>query len=306
MNTEKLLAGIRQAVQADPVGHTAELLNSCYVALGEHPQPAADCGLEVVAWRIGFPNGAGYKVYEQHQPWAYERYGTPPFVTYEVQDLCRLSDATAVIDQLREELAKAHEYGYQYRQERNRAQQELAAIKSAPQSAPAGYVMVPVEPNEAMLDAMWNNVQQEPEDNQLKVLYKAILAAAPKADQRCEYCDGTGDVHRIDGEWLGECTMCDAAPKAEPVQGPVAVCRDGYGTIDWYRVPSGGTKLYAAPQPVSDDARDAARYRWLRKVTPYRFKKIQDASVTDGGDVLYFHADRFDAAIDTAMGSKGE
>lgn len=48
------------------------------------------------------------------------------------KDVVLLSDAQVVIDQLREELAKAHEYGYQYRQERNRAQQELAALKSAP------------------------------------------------------------------------------------------------------------------------------------------------------------------------------
>jgi hypothetical protein len=27
---------------------------------------------------------------------------------------------------------------------------------------------------------------------------------------RCKTCDGTGDVHRADGEWLGECTACDA------------------------------------------------------------------------------------------------
>jgi len=27
---------------------------------------------------------------------------------------------------------------------------------------------------------------------------------------RCEYCDGTGDVHSIDGEWRGVCTECDA------------------------------------------------------------------------------------------------
>lgn len=46
---------------------------------------------------------------------------------------------------------------------------------------------------------------------------------------------------------------------------------------------------------------DSARYQWLRKVTPYRFKKIQDASVTDGGDVLYFHADRFDELVDAAQ-----
>lgn len=24
-------------------------------------------------------------------------------------------------------------------------------------------------------------------------------------ESSCEYCDGTGDVHRADGEWLGEC-----------------------------------------------------------------------------------------------------
>jgi len=57
----------------------------------------------------------------------------------EYHDLCRLSDAQAAIDQLREELAKAHEYGYQYRQERNRAQQELAALKSAPVVMPERF-----------------------------------------------------------------------------------------------------------------------------------------------------------------------
>jgi uncharacterized paraquat-inducible protein A len=37
--------------------------------------------------------------------------------------------------------------------------------------------------------------------------------ALAKADslKRCEYCDGTGDVHSIDGEWRGECTECDAS-----------------------------------------------------------------------------------------------
>lgn len=29
----------------------------------------------------------------------------------------------------------------------------------------------------------------------------------PPALPLCEYCDGSGDVHRADGEWLGEC-MC--------------------------------------------------------------------------------------------------
>lgn len=37
-------------------------------------------------------------------------------------------------------------------------------------------------------------------------------ASQQQADpKRCEYCDGTGDVHRADGEWLGECTVCKEA-----------------------------------------------------------------------------------------------
>lgn len=31
-------------------------------------------------------------------------------------------------------------------------------------------------------------------------------AEALKATGRCEYCDDTGDVHSIDGEWRGRCT----------------------------------------------------------------------------------------------------
>ena len=52
----------------------------------------------------------------------------------------------------------------------------------------------------------------------------------------------------------------------------------------------------AAPAAAAD-AGLVDMYRHLQTVTPYRFKKIQDASVTDGGDVLYFHKDRFDAAL---------
>lgn len=35
------------------------------------------------------------------------------------------------------------------------------------------------------------------------------LMGAASAYKRCEYCDGTGDVHGIDGEWRGRCT-CSA------------------------------------------------------------------------------------------------
>ena len=59
--------------------------------------------------------------------------------------------------------------------------------------------------------------------------------------------------------------------------------------------------LTAADERADVLERVEARYRWLQKATSYRLKKLQESSVTDGGDVLYFHADRFDALVDAAM-----
>jgi len=54
-------------------------------------------------------------------------------------------------------------------------------------------------------------------------MYNAVplytVAPAP-VEQRCTYCDGTGDVHSIDGEWRGTCP-CAAAP-APQAQEPMA------------------------------------------------------------------------------------
>lgn len=57
------------------------------------------------------------------------------------------------------------------------------------------------------------------------VIYREIaklrdgIAAAPSpVEQRCTYCDGTGDVHGIDGEWRGSCP-CAAAPAPQAQQG---------------------------------------------------------------------------------------
>ena len=142
--------------------------------------------LEVVAWRIGFPNGAGYKVYEQPQPWAYKRYGTPPFVTYEVQELIRKSDADAR-DAMRMERIKELEAQYQrdvyglnnegdpiggdpaggYANDNARLRAELAALKV---QEPVAWVGV-LEDNATLLVS-------EPR------LWKAIpLYAAPVAKQ---------------------------------------------------------------------------------------------------------------------------
>jgi hypothetical protein len=39
-----------------------------------------------------------------------------------------------------------------------------------------------------------------------------LEAALAKQEQRCEYCDGTGDVHDQTGEWRGVC-VCEAGAK---------------------------------------------------------------------------------------------
>jgi len=50
----------------------------------------------------------------------------------------------------------------------------------------------------------WTNYRQGVEDGKAEAL-------AQQGEQRCTYCDGTGDVHGIDGEWRGSCP-CAAAP----------------------------------------------------------------------------------------------
>lgn len=54
------------------------------------------------------------------------------------------------------------------------------------------------------------------------------LVSQPVQPKRCQYCDGTGDVHSIDGQWRGSCN-CEAAQlEQELVQGePVGDCAVG-------------------------------------------------------------------------------
>ncbi|PNG11913.1 hypothetical protein [Stutzerimonas stutzeri] len=50
-----------------------------------------------------------------------------------------------------------------------------------------------------------------------------VAALSQQAEPRCENCDGTGDVHRADGEWLGECKECN---QAEPAPAQDEQCGD--------------------------------------------------------------------------------
>lgn len=64
---------------------------------------------------------------------------------------------------------------------------------------------------------------------------RAALAASQPApvEARCQYCDGTGDVHSIDGEWRGQCNQCNSAALSTPVQAQAVAVPDemvGEGT----------------------------------------------------------------------------
>lgn len=54
----------------------------------------------------------------------------------------------------------------------------------------------------------------------------AIEPAAPEPEPeppgRCGYCDGTGDVHSIDGEWRGVCTECEAGEAGDAMKASIA------------------------------------------------------------------------------------
>ena len=68
----------------------------------------------------------------------------------------------------------------------------------------------------------------------------ALYALFPSVSkERCEYCDGTGDVHRADGEWLGSCDCTQAAIAAmRPASGELAALADNLAALDEAATPA--------------------------------------------------------------------
>lgn len=88
-------------------------------------------------------------------------------------------------------------------------------------------------------------------DAEAMATIRVALASKPPAGEqkRCGYCDDTGDVHSIDGEWRGRCT-CPAGEQ-KPV-GVVTYCNraDERTDVEWSgERPDAGTQLYTTPQP---------------------------------------------------------
>ena len=81
----------------------------------------------------------------------------------------RLIDADALLDKLNsrfEGLSKA---------------ETIAHIENAPTVQREGWVSVPIEPTEEMIEGFWGEIKHgQPEIEAAKEAYKAMLSAAPK------------------------------------------------------------------------------------------------------------------------------
>ncbi|MFE5789575.1 hypothetical protein [Rhodococcus erythropolis] len=63
---------------------------------------------------------------------------------------------------------------------------------------------------------------------------RALFPAAEPAEERCPTCNDSGDVHRMDGEWLGVCDCPAGTPfraPAEPAEEETKAERDSEGII---------------------------------------------------------------------------
>lgn len=110
-------------------------------------------------------------------------------------------------------------------------------------SAPAGYVMVPVEPTQKMIEAPSDYLRSEGlvvSEWLIGKVYQFALAAAPKAEQP-PVQEPVYQIHRPVDVWERHWFWVDV-DKEE---------------FDALEDATKGRILYAAPQPVGDDAKDA-------------------------------------------------
>ena len=86
-----------------------------------------------------------------------------------------------------------------------------------------------IEAMKQALEVLEDFVDDPRVQHQIDAASAALRQAIAEAEKRCEYCDGTGDVHDQIGEWRGVC-VCEAgkAEKQEPVATGIEaqVCAD--------------------------------------------------------------------------------
>lgn len=119
----------------------------------------------------------------------------------------------------------------------------------------------------------------------------AAQAPAPAPRTSCEYCDGTGDVHSLDGEWRGECNQCPAAALHAFKNFHRLLCeRFGYGhdERDWRRDQLSLIEFIAAkvqaPAVTPGDLR--AMFEWVEEAVCYVNEECKSPSLEREGRAL--------------------
>lgn len=98
------------------------------------------------------------------------------------------------------------------------------------------------------------------------LIIRALSNSTQGADKRCQYCDNTGDVHSIDGEWRGVCTECKRADDAKTQE-----------SIDWFK----GSHKRTVCDAITDGVMVQLFYAAQGDITQFRIKGrkiIEDAA----------------------------
>jgi hypothetical protein len=103
---------------------------------------------------------------------------------------------------------------------------------------------------------------------------------------RCEYCDGTGDVHSLDGEWRGECTECEAALAARL---PVRPWEFDPGSEPERCTCAGADSLCEACLAMRDLFEQwATEQRFLDAISWQAYSKAWPEAICGGGPVIRY------------------
>ena len=129
------------------------------------------------------------------------------------------------------------------------------------ESAPAGYVVVPVEPSEKMLDILYHNGPGL-DDHLLVAIWAELLAAAPRADvPKCE-SPSCGCADAYCKAWDEEQPQAAPQPSDDVAKGLVEALELSANRLDRLRLEVNPLNLANEVADWTDEAREAlATYR---------------------------------------------
>ena len=159
--------------------------------------------------------------------------------------------------------------------------------RASPASASEGWKLVPVEPTEEMVNAFKSADLTELRRYGVTISrllvrftqnYRAMLAAAPTPPENKALLEAVAEV-----VWYDPQLSHFPEKPGKIIDGSIAFMESA----------EIGTKLFSAPTPpVSEDRKDAERYRWLRDIGNNTWKSMIKRGIT---------ATQCDSAIDAEI-----